>query len=127
MEDTQQVQHYYGDIVRRLFVAAGVLLFVRIPLEYGLIPELINFLVLGVVVVTLFAGLTNPHHRSIAALDLAIACFASIFFEYLALESYVATNNIFDFTFLIRQALAVDFLVALYFSSKTLRGMFLKQ
>lgn len=126
MENTQEVPHYYGDIVRRLFVAAGVLLFVRIPIEYGLIPELINFLILGVVVVTLFAGLTNPRHRSIAGLDLAIACFASIFFEYLALQSYIATNNFFDITFLVRQALAVDFLVALYFSSKTLRGMFLK-
>lgn len=118
--------HYYGDTVRKYFLAAGFMLLFLIPLDREYFSFYISFGIVFVILSILLAGLTNPKSQSIIIADLLMALALGCVFEYLAILRYFKTSEFFNLIFLLRQAIAVASFGALYLSTKTLRGMFYK-
>lgn len=117
------VRHYYGDIVRLCFVAAGLLLLVTILVDKELLSLYLTIGVVGVLGMVVLAGLTSPRTFVVLIIEAVVAGLAFIFFEYVAIARYEAVESLDDGIFFLRQALALIFLVALYFSVKSIRGM----
>ncbi len=115
--------HYYGDIVRKhLFFAGLVLLFAALVDK-----EFQSFYlfagIFGVLIFTVLAGLTSPLKRWVMVADVFVAAIMFMIFEYFAIDAFYKYENFSDTIFLIRQFLAVIFLITLYFSTKTVREM----
>ena len=116
--------HYYGDIVRKLFIAGGVLMLVTLPIFYKDIPIPFTLSVFAILAIVLLAGLTNPRQTWVTVLDLIVSAFAFMSFEYVAIFEGTYSGAFQSGFFWITQALAVIFFIAVYFSAKTLRGMY---
>ena len=111
--------HYYGDVVRKLFIAAGVLMLLSLPFFQLLIPVPAFFSILAVLVLVLCAGLIAPSEKWTMILDMVMAGASLIVFEYYAVVSYRASSISF---FIGNEVLAVIFLIAFYYAVKTVRG-----
>lgn len=118
------IPHYYGDIVRRLFLMGGVVILIALPINNGVLPVHISITSFLVVIMIIFAAITNPFQKWVAVVNVWISGFAVLLFEFLAVVSY---SNDEAQLFVIRQTLSLIFFFALYYSSKTLRAMLLKQ
>jgi len=111
--------HYYGDLVRKLFMAAAVIMLIGLPFFHDYIPVPVNYSVLGIILLGIFAGLVNPKLYLVTLLNTMIATVALIAFEFYAIKSFTQQQSFF---FVINELLAIIFLFALYYSTKTLRG-----
>ena len=120
---TSRPAHYYGDDVRRLFIAGVIVMLVSLPFFGEYIRVSAFYYILGMIFIGLVAGFTSPVNRWIVALNLLISILALYFFES---ESIAAFNGCGTekgkWYFLTNQLLAVIFLAALYYSAKTVRG-----
>jgi hypothetical protein len=119
-----RIAHYYGDPVRWLFLGAAALWFVSLPLFPGVLPTDAALQVAAGVLLVIFAALTNPHKRWIIVGDSIIAGLGLIVFETIAIDQFSTSSWTL---FILREALALMFLTALYFSLKTVRAMMLHQ
>ena len=117
------LRHYYGDVVRALFLVAAVIIFLGIPLTHALPVSTLTFLIVATLITTFFAGLTNPRQYWVALCDAIIAALGCLFFELVAIQTYSAAGTLLNPAFYVLQVLAVNFLIAFYFSVKTVRGM----
>ena len=117
-------RHYHGGVVRRLFLVAGVIMIVTLPLvsERISIP-LFTASLFTVLVIGVGAGFLSPRQRWVIIADLLISALAFIVFAFAALDAYFAASAA-SFFFWVNQTLALVFFFALYFASKTLRGKF---
>jgi len=113
--------HYYGDIVRRLFIVGGMVMVVTYPFFKDRIIAPAIFSVLAIVIVGLAAGLTNPRQQWVMVLDVCISVLGLVFFEYYAITQTATFEELF---FWMNQLLAAIFFAAFYYSVKTLRGSF---
>lgn len=121
---TPQISHYYGDIVRRLFLISGVIVLVSLPFSNNILPIHISVTTFLVIVLILFAAITNPFQKWVAFVNVGISTVAVLTFEFFAVSGYsMEEMNLF----IVRQILSIIFFFALYYSSKTLRAMLLKQ
>jgi hypothetical protein len=116
--------HYYGDVVRILFLAAALVMLITLPAikDYLNIPAM--FSVLVIMILSFVAGLTNPKQIWEAAVNAAISVIGFLVFESYALwayQHYSATDKFF----ITNLILGFVFLFAIYFSTKTLRGLWL--
>ncbi|HEY4517574.1 MAG TPA: hypothetical protein VJI74_01685 [Candidatus Paceibacterota bacterium] len=118
----RQYPHYYGDIVRGLFLFSGAILLIFgashpaiVPLASYIIPVLILLMVV-------LAGATNPRQYWVVAADTAVAILGLVIFEFSAIERYREIGTTHDFVFLVQQFLALVFFFTLYYASKSLRG-----
>lgn len=118
------VSHYYGDIVRQVFVAASAVMLVASPFYADSLKSEIPFYVAGALVLIILAALTNPHNRSVLLADAVAAGVGVAIFEVWALGSYETSTWV---EFLLRQGIALLFLVAFYFSMKTVRAFSMHQ
>ena len=116
-------EHYYGDLVRRLFMFAAVVMVVGLPFVLNDVPFPLFISLFAILVIGIFAGLTNPKHFWVAILNLLISSVAILTFEWIAVDAYLKQLSFF---FVINQLLAIIFLFALYYSTKTLRGKMTK-
>lgn len=116
--------HYYGDMVRRLFILASIVMLIMLPVLKDTISVPLLVSVLIVIVIAFFAGLTNPLQKSAAFFNMLISAGGLVFFEYQAVLSYVPEK--ITYLFGTNQILALIFFFALYYSVKTLRGMMLE-
>lgn len=114
------ITHYYGDIVRRLFLAAGVIMLVATPFFAQFLPVPAVLSLLAVLAISVAAGLTNPLQRWAMLLDVAAALIGLVVFEYHAISRFAEMPPLL---FMVDQVLAVIFFFALYFSVKTVRGV----
>jgi len=126
----EKTRHYYGDIVRKIFIVAGIVFLIAIIRDNELLPFYMIVGVISVLLLTILAGLTNPviensRTKKIIIADFIISAVLFVLFEYLAISDYYEVKNLTHEFFLIRQSLAVIFLVALYYSTKTYRGLYL--
>ena len=112
--------HYYGDTVRSLMLAAAALMLVGVPF-YGadLRPELPVFVTAMLILVCL-AAFTSPRNRAVLIADAIVTGAGMVIFEMWALASY---TSIPLSAFALRQAVALLFLFAFYFSGKTIRAL----
>ncbi|MDD4988981.1 MAG: hypothetical protein PHV42_00955 [Candidatus Pacebacteria bacterium] len=114
--------HYYGGIVRQALFAIGIIMIIGMPVFVDKINFSGFFLLLVILAVNLFAGLTNPRQLQVILGDFIISLIGLVFFELIAFFYYAAFHTA-DLYFWFNQLLVVLFFVSLYFSVKTFRGM----
>lgn len=113
--------HYYGDIVRRLFLAGAFLMALSLPLFWKDISLPLYITIFTVLAVDVAAGITTPAKFWSNILNLLVSVLAVAGFEYYAVRAY---GNLPEgkYFFVVNQTLALIFLAALYYSVKTVRG-----
>lgn len=116
----QPVAHYYGDIVRRVFLIAAATMFVTIPFVKMYVYMPIYATLLAVIALVLASGMTSPRKKVMSFVDLIISIGGVLLFGYQAVVFVSAAPAYF---FLLNLALGLLFLSSLYFASKTVRGM----
>lgn len=120
------VPHYYGDTIRKYLLVAGLLLLLAVIFD----KELLKFYLImggfGVLIFTILAGLTSPQNKSVIINIAAISAAMFLVFEYFAVSHYLRSGDLLNISFIIREVLAIIFLAVLYYSTKTIRGMSLK-
>jgi hypothetical protein len=113
------IYHYYGDVVRRLFLLSALLMTITLPFFAAEIPGPFELSIFVIPLLVLAAGLTSPSQTWSHFLNTFLAVAGSIVFEYYAVLSYQASDQKY---FAVNQILTVLFLFATYFSVKTVRG-----
>lgn len=117
-----QKRRYYGDNIRRLFFAGGVLMIITLPFFNYLLPLPVFGSVLAMLIIGLAAGLTNPRQKSVIIGDVIISAIAFLAFEY---HAATGLGNGGDPLFFINQALAILFFISFYLSIKSLRWFYI--
>jgi len=120
------LSHYYGDVVRGLFIFAGILILALAPYRPELVPAGSFIVVVMVLGVALLAGITNPRQRFIILLDTIVSALGLILFEFFAFAHYRISKSL-DSTLIAQEILALIFFFALYYSVKSLRAKLLSQ
>ena len=115
-------KHYHGDVVRILFVAIGMLIFLTEFVGTPL-PFTSSGIISIVLVLVISAGITNPAQKWIHILNMVIAIFGTMIFGSIALARLNVSGASFSQTGTVA-LIAVSFLVALYFATRTVRGRF---
>ncbi|RJR14455.1 hypothetical protein C4585_00155 [Candidatus Parcubacteria bacterium] len=118
------VPHYYGDVVRQLFVAGAVVMLVGAPLYTETLRFHFPFILLGAILFVALAALTNPHNKTVIIANAIAAGVAVFIYETWAFFDYTSSTWI---EFGLREIIALNFIAAFYFSMKTLRAMLLGQ
>jgi len=118
--------HYYGDIVRKLFFAAAVIMFVSLPFLNTQLPIALSMSVLVIVIIGLFAGLTSPVKPFTIFTDMVVSVIAALVFEYYSVITF-QSNSATSLLFWAYMVLGLIFLVALYYSTKSVRAMMLER
>lgn len=123
-------EHYYGDITRKLFLVAGLIMLIMYPVFSSMIELPFYASMFATVIVAFLAGLQNPRQRIITIFNTVVAVLGCLMFEYEAVKFYLETAPATSYDwlfFIINQGLALIFFFAIYYSSKTLRGALLKE
>lgn len=130
MNQSGQVKfpHYYGDTVRWLFMIAAIGMLLMLPAVNDIIniPAIVS--VAGILILGFAAGFTNPKQLWDAGINTAISMIGFLLFETVAVWTYQQHLNTVqaEWFFMANIGLGLLFLLALYFSVKTLRGLLLK-
>jgi len=112
--------HYYGDVVRALFLAAAIFMFIagftatKLPL-----PTAVS--IFWIIVLVLIAGLTNPVQRGVQWINVIISILGVLVFGGDAFNTFESFGELFTSGFFIA-LITLTFLVALYFATRTLRA-----
>ena len=121
---TSNIPHYFGDVVRRLFILNGAIMLLALPFLEGFLPLSTLISTTGIVFLIIFAALTNPMLPWVNKTNVFISAVGLIIFENLAIVSYKIVS--FEQT-IIYQVLAGIFFFSLYFGVKTFRAMAIGQ
>ncbi|KND48152.1 MAG: hypothetical protein AB201_00965 [Parcubacteria bacterium C7867-006] len=121
-EDLKEM-HYYGDRVRMLYIGMSVILLVMSPFVQNRLPYPALLSIFAVLFLTMVAGLISPKAKAIIILNFLVSVTAIIVFGKEAIVSY--SHNLSDIFFWGNVVLSVASIFALYYSSKTLRGVLL--
>jgi hypothetical protein len=116
--------HYYGDLVRQIFIAMALIMLVATPFYNDRLPISASVSIIAVLILAIIAGLTNPKLRSVIIFDFVVSIASFLGFGWETISSY---NVSVDALFYVNLILSILALFALYFSSKTLRGKFTSQ
>jgi hypothetical protein len=118
--------HYYGDVVRRIFIAIGAIMISTAPFFKTLIPTPVFISVIAVVVICIAAGAANPRQRFASIINFGISITGFILLEYYAILSYDPAGDFrTKIFFLTNQLLAILFFIAIYYSTKTIRAFYI--
>lgn len=113
--------HYHGDEVRVLFLVSAVVLIVAQSTGANL-PLSSTGAVIAAIILVVAAGVTNPAQSGIHWLNAIVAIVGTLLFGTSAVEHYRAGISVFDPSFTAIEALALLSLVALYYTTRTIRG-----
>lgn len=124
MEKTPR--HYYGDIIRFLFLSVAIVMLVGLPIiaRFLSLPPIVS--VFAILMLGLAAGLTNPRQAWTAVVNVGIAIIGFVTFALSAVSSY-QTHSAHSRFFISNLILAFIFLLTVYLSTKTLRGFLLNR
>ncbi len=121
--------HYYGDTVRWLFMIAAIGMLLMLPAVSNIlnIPAVVS--VIGILILGFAAGFTNPKQLWDAVVNAIISAGGFLMFETVAVWTYQQNFNTAQAErfFLANVGLGLVFLIAIYFSVKTLRGLLLSE
>jgi len=120
-----KIPHYYGDAVRMLFMIAAIVMFVTLPMFNQDIGLPVVFSAVAILILGTAAGLTNPKLIWDAGINAAIAVAGFLVFVIYSVNSY-GEGGVENF-FLTNLTLGFIFLLAIYFSVKTFRGLILQK
>lgn len=117
--------HYYGDIVRKLFIAASIIMIATLPFFTELIGVPFVISIITMVVIAFLAGWQSPNKNWITRINTLAAAVGFGLLQYKTISYYLASTptTISWLFFTINQVLAVLFFIALYYSSKTMRDL----
>lgn len=115
--------HYYGDIVRILFVVGAALIFLSDFLPGPFLTPIASLVISVLLIVA--AGLTNPVQAWIHWINVLFSGLLLILFGSIAVARYQDTGMLALSTWLIL-VLVFIFICALYSSIKTLRGVLMR-
>ena len=119
--------HYYGDIVRRLFLAAAILITFSTPLFFHLVPLLLIpvFSLIVAVALVFLAGYTSRTKKRVVELDIISSTLAIFLFGFSAFSVWLADHPDWHriLLFFLLSSLSAIFIFALYYSVKSIRGM----
>ena len=116
------IPHYHGDNTRILFVIAAIVLIIAQSTGADL-PLSTTEAVIAAVILVVVAGITNPNQVKIHWLNAAIAAYGTLLFGINAVDHYRRAGiSIFDPSFTYTEALALLSLIALYLTTRTIRG-----
>ena len=121
----REILHYHGDEARVIFVISAFVIIVAQSTGAELPLSTIGAVVSAVVLV-IAAGTTNPALSWIHWVNAFLAIGGTLLFGTNAVERYRAGTNISDPSFIYLEVLALLSLFALYFTTRTIRGMFLR-
>ena len=113
------VPHYYGDIVRQLFICVAALMLVAAPFYADALRVELPFEIVGALTLVAVAALVNPNTKATLFASAVASGVGAVVYETWALYGYMDSSWS---QFLLRQFLAVLFLLGFYFSVKTVRA-----
>ena len=119
-----KMKYYYGNVIRQASLIGCAFLLLAIPLDTELLYLYLYGGVFVIFVMVVLAALTNPRVMKFIIADAAISGFLFILFQYLAISGFIHTGNILSVQFILRELIAISFLVSMYYSIKTLRWMY---
>lgn len=114
------IPHYYGDVVRALFLFGAALMLLASPLYGNSLRAEFPYEILGAILAVALAALTSPRSRWVMMADAALAAVGTIIF---ASWGFMENDTISALAFVLRIAIAVISLFAFYYSMKTVRAM----
>ncbi len=115
--------HYYGDKIRVLYIVMSFIMLVASPFVKNLLPFPAFLSIFGFLLLTIIAGIINPKTKTIIILNFIVSIILVIVFGKEAIVTYKGDiKNVF---FLLNFILSIGSLFALYYSSKTVRGVML--
>lgn len=117
---SEKLHHYYGDIVRQIFVGVAALALLAAPFYADDLRAELPFTIISAVFLIIAAALTGPWNTLIMAVNVALSGIGFVIFELWALAGYETVSLV---AVSLRQIIALAFMFALYFSVKTLRSM----
>ncbi|MFA6278945.1 MAG: hypothetical protein WCS97_01730 [Candidatus Paceibacterota bacterium] len=118
--------HYHGDAVRALFVIGAILVIVAQSTGADL-PLSTPGAVISAVLLVIAAGITNPAVIWIHWVNSFFAVYGTLLFGMTAVAHYRSGVSIFEPTFFYIEGIALLSLMALYFTTRTIRGMSLRK
>lgn len=118
-------RHYYGDTVRILFVLGAVTLFVAESVGAEL-PLSVAGTVTAAVILVVAAGITNPQQIWIHYVNELIAIVGTLIFAARAIEYWQLGLGALNVSYLFTEVMALLSIFALYFTTKTVRGVLLR-
>jgi hypothetical protein len=121
----RHVAHYHGDTVRALFVVGAVVMLVAETTGASLPLTMLGIVSFAVALV-IFAGITNPAQKWIHFLNALTSIYGAMTFGLFAIQEYRTHHDFFNITYLYVEALAFIFLIAVYYTTKTVRGILLR-
>ena len=113
--------HYYGKLIREHLFFVCLVIMIAALLDVELRSFYLVIGLFGIVGVTILAGLTSPSNRAVMFVNMLVATFMFLFFEYFTIIRFVRYENFCDNIFLLRQVISIVFLIILYYSTKTMR------
>lgn len=120
------VRHYYGDTVRILFVAIAIAMVVGETTGAAL-PLSATTAVIAAITFAVAAGITNPGQKWIHYINEALAILGALIFTTSAALHWRAGAGFFDPSYFFTELVAILSIIALYFTTKTLRGLLLRE
>lgn len=93
-----------------------------IPFFTNLIPQPVFFSILAVLVLILISGYISPRYKGLVAASVLVSAGAFLAFEYYAIQAS-QNEGMWSPFFLINQVLALVFLFAVYFGTKSTRWL----
>ncbi|TSC63645.1 MAG: Uncharacterized protein G01um101493_388 [Microgenomates group bacterium Gr01-1014_93] len=120
LESQEKIPHYYGDVTRLLFFIAGIIMLIGLPFFYALLVVPVSVSILVILGLVLLAGVINPRHFPVAAVESFISVALFLFFENTAMNYFISGENIIYA--ILNQTLAIIFFITIYYSIKTVRG-----
>lgn len=119
MNNNSPTQHYYGDLIRKFFMTAAVIMVIGLPFIGTYIPMPTFVSVLAILVLGILAGFMSPAHKWLMVINSIVSGLAFVVFESYSIKFYYSNQAIF---FVVNQGLALLFLAALYYSTKSWRA-----
>jgi len=116
------IPHYHGDEVRVLFVIGAIVIIVGQSTGADLPISTIGAVVSAVVLV-IAAGITSPAQFGVHWINALLSAAGTLLFGTTAVTNYRAGLSFFDPSFIYVEALALLSLIALYFTTRTIRGI----
>lgn len=118
----REIPHYHGDKTRIIFVISAFVIIVAQSTGADL-PLSTTGAVISAVVLVIAAGVTNPVQSWIHWFNAFLAVGGTLLFGVTAVDRYRAGVPLLDPSYVYVEALALLSLIALYLTTKTIRGI----
>ena len=118
----REIPHYHGDESRAVFFIGALVLVFAASIGAEL-PLSTTGAVVAAILLVITAGVTNPASAAIHWTNAFLAVVGTLLFGTSAVNHYRAGVSLLDKSFIFIEALALLSLVALYFTTRTIRGI----